>query len=165
MPLTHTLVVSIACYCYARFMKRFTGHKEPWGEFVDVKINAPDLLGQEVNRKKKGRVWISGVCDPYQPLEAKYRLTTKCLEILIKNNWPIAVQTRSPLVLRDIDTICPFFSGLNAYRKGNSIVAIQSPSPNGLQYPIPQCGEHRLYLQSAAVLIVLFLFLFAQFMV
>lgn len=29
-------------YCYARFMKRFTGHKEPWGDFVDIKINAPD---------------------------------------------------------------------------------------------------------------------------
>ena len=43
-------------YCYARFMKRFTGHKEPWGEFVDVKINAPDLLQQEINRKPPGRV-------------------------------------------------------------------------------------------------------------
>ena len=38
-----------ACtYCYARFMKRFSGHKEPWGQFVDVKINAPDLLMREV---------------------------------------------------------------------------------------------------------------------
>jgi len=95
-----------ACsYCYARFMKRFTGHREPWGEFVDVKVNAPDLLGQEINRKKKGRVWISGVCDPYQPLEAKHKLTRKCLKILIENNWPITVQTRSPLVLRDIDLL------------------------------------------------------------
>ena len=31
-------------YCYARFMKRFTGHKEPWGQFIDVKINAPELI-------------------------------------------------------------------------------------------------------------------------
>ena len=44
-----------ACtYCYARFMKRFSGHKEPWGEFVDVKINACDLLPKELGRKKKG---------------------------------------------------------------------------------------------------------------
>ena len=86
-------------------MKRFTGHKEPWGEFVDVKINASDLLRQEIKRKKKGRVWISGVCDPYQPLEAKYELTRKCLGILIENNWPVTVQTRSPLVLRDIDLL------------------------------------------------------------
>lgn len=93
-----------ACsYCYARFMKRFSGHKESWGEFVDVKINAPDLLLLEIQKKKKGNVWISGVCDPYQPLEAKYRLTRKCLEILVHNNWPTIIQTRSPLVLRDVD--------------------------------------------------------------
>jgi DNA repair photolyase len=95
-----------ACsYCYARFMKRFTGHREFWGEFVDVKVNAPDLLQQEIMRKKKGGVWVSGVCDPYQPLEAKYKITRKCLEILIGNNWPITVQTRSPLVTRDADLL------------------------------------------------------------
>ena len=95
-----------ACsYCYARFMKRFTGHQEPWGEFVDVKINAADLLRQQIEKKKKGRVWISGVCDPYQPLEGKYRLTRKCLEILIGHGWPVTVQTKSPLVLRDIDLL------------------------------------------------------------
>jgi DNA repair photolyase len=92
-------------YCYARFMKRFTGHKEPWGEFVDVKINAPDLLRKEVKKKQAGRVWVSGVCDPYQPLERKYQLTRKCLEILIENDWPITIQTRSPLVLRDIELL------------------------------------------------------------
>ena len=90
-------------YCYARFMKRFTGHKEPWGEFVDVKINAPDLLKHEIDKRPPGRVWISGVCDPYQPLETAYELTRKCLEILVQYGWPITVQTKSPLVLRDID--------------------------------------------------------------
>ena len=92
-------------YCYARFMKRFTGHKEPWGEFVDVKINASDLLQVEIKRKKRGRVWISGVCDPYQSLEAKYKLSRRCLEILEQHNWPVTVQTRSPLILRDIDIL------------------------------------------------------------
>lgn len=58
-------------YCYARFMKRTTGHKEQWGKFVDVKINAPELLRREIDRKTPGRVWISGVCDPYQLIEAK----------------------------------------------------------------------------------------------
>jgi DNA repair photolyase len=86
-------------------MKRFTGHKEAWGDFVDIKINAPDLLKNEIQRKKKGTVWISGVCDPYQPLEARYRLTRKCLDILVQNDWPIAIQTRSPLVLRDMDIL------------------------------------------------------------
>ena len=95
-----------ACsYCYARFMKRFTGHKEPWGNFVDVKINAPDLLLVEITKKKRRRVWVSGVCDPYQPLEEEYKLTRQCLEILAQNNWPVIIQTRSPLVLRDIDIL------------------------------------------------------------
>lgn len=93
-----------ACsYCYARFMKRFTGHKEPWGQFVDVKITAPDLLRTQVRKKKMGRVWISGVCDPYQPVEAQYQITRQCLEILAQHQWPVTVQTRSPLVVRDMD--------------------------------------------------------------
>jgi len=95
-----------ACsYCYARFMKRFSGHKEPWGQFVDAKINAADLLRSEINKKKRAKVWISGVCDPYQPLERKYELTRKCLEILAQNDWPVVIQTRSPLVLRDMDIL------------------------------------------------------------
>jgi DNA repair photolyase len=92
-------------YCYAHFMKKFTGHQEPWGQFVDVKVNAPELLMHEITKKKVDRVWISGVCDPYQPLEAKYKLTRQCLEILAQNNWPVTVQTRSPLVLRDLDIL------------------------------------------------------------
>lgn len=95
-----------ACvYCYAKFMKRFTGHAEPWGAFVDVKVNAAELLAKEVMKKKRGRVWISGVCDPYQPLERKYRLTRRCLAVLVENGWPITVQTKSPLVLRDLDIL------------------------------------------------------------
>jgi DNA repair photolyase len=89
-------------YCYAKFMKRFTGHREPWGAFVDVKINAPELLAREVKKKRKGRVWMSGVCDAYQPLERKYLLTGRCLEILVEQGWPVTIQTKSPLVLRDI---------------------------------------------------------------
>jgi DNA repair photolyase len=92
-------------YCYAKFMKRFTGHRERWGEFVDVKTNAPELLSREVKKKRIGRVWISGVCDPYQPLEKKYMLTKRCLAILVENGWPFTVQTKSPLVLRDIGIV------------------------------------------------------------
>lgn len=53
-------------YCYAAFMRRFTEHRERWGEFVDVKINAHDLLAKAFRRKPMGRTWLSGVCDPYQ---------------------------------------------------------------------------------------------------
>lgn len=95
-------------YCYAAFMRRFTGHKEKWGEFVDVKINAPELLAKEIKRKQLGRVWVSGVCDPYQVVEKRYELTRKCLEILVKNQWPVTIQTKSSLVLRDIEILEKF---------------------------------------------------------
>ena len=95
-------------YCYAAFMKRFTGHREPWGEFVDVKINAPELLAGEIRKKRVGRVWVSGVCDPYQAAEKKYRLTRRCLEVLLENQWPVNIQTKSFLVLRDIGILGRF---------------------------------------------------------
>lgn len=96
-------------YCYARlFMRRYSGHKEPWGEFVDVKINAPELLRKQLERAKKGVVWISSVCDPYQPLEAKYRLTRKCLRELAGRQFPVNIQTKSKLVLRDLDLFQEF---------------------------------------------------------
>jgi DNA repair photolyase len=108
--LDYTINPYIGCehgcrYCYARFMKRFTNHREKWGEFVDVKINAPDLLKLEIEKRRVGRVWISGTCDPYQPLEKKYELTRKCLEILSKHAMPVTVQTKSPLVMRDLELL------------------------------------------------------------
>jgi len=96
-------------YCYARlFMRRYSGHKEPWGEFVDVKINAPDVLRKQLKRAKRGTVWISSVCDPYQPLEAKYELTRRCLKELLENQFPVNIQTKSTLVLRDLDLLKDF---------------------------------------------------------
>lgn len=92
-------------YCYARFMKRFTGHKEAWGEFVDVKINAPILLQQEITKRRVGRVWVSGTCDPYQPLEKEYGLTRRCLELLFDHGWPVTIQTKSSLLLRDMQSL------------------------------------------------------------
>lgn len=95
-------------YCYARFMKRFTRHSEEWGEFVDVKINAIQLLEREIKKKRTGRVWISGVCDPYQPIERRYQLTKKCLKILSKYSWPVEIQTKSPLIVRDLELLREF---------------------------------------------------------
>ena len=90
-------------YCYASFMKRFTGHKEPWGEFVDIKVNAPDLMKKQLRRARMGLVAIGTVTDPYQPLERKYRITRRILKALLERQFPVNVLTRSPLCLRDID--------------------------------------------------------------
>ena len=93
-------------YCYAKlFIPRYSGHGEPWGTFVDVKTNAPDLLRKQLRRAKRGTVWLSSVCDPYQPLEAKYLLTRRCLEVLADHEFPVQVQSKSILLLRDIEIL------------------------------------------------------------
>jgi len=99
-----------ACvYCYARFMRRFTGHDEPWGYFLDVKINAPEILARELTRKpKRGVVLLGSVTDAYQPVEQKYRLTRAILEILLQHDFPVFVLTKSDLVVRDLDLFKQF---------------------------------------------------------
>ena len=143
-------------YCYARFMKRFTGHREAWGQFVDVKINAPDLLRREITKKKPGKVWISGVCDPYQPLEAKYKLTRQCLEILAQNNWPVVVQTRSPLVLRDIDILKTgrdFEVGLSVTTADDSIRKLFEPDAPPIKDRIMALDElHKAGIRTYAMI-------------
>ena len=95
-------------YCYATFMKKYTGHTEPWGGFVDVKTNAPEILQRQLKRASMGRVMISSVTDAYQPIESKYKLTRQCLEILLQYQFPVDILTKSPLVLRDTDLIKKF---------------------------------------------------------
>lgn len=96
-------------YCYAEpITKRFSFHREPWGKFVDVKVNALEVLKKELPRKSKGKVFISSLTDAYQPLEKKYELTRKILEMLLKFQFPVCIQTKSSLVARDIDLLKKF---------------------------------------------------------
>jgi len=143
-------------YCYAHFMKRFSGHKEPWGQFVDVKVNAPDLLRREISRKRKDRVWVSGVCDPYQPLEAKYKLTRQCLEILAQNNWPVTVQTRSPLVLRDVDILREgkdFEAGMSVTTADEDMRKIFEPNAPPIKERVRALDElHRAGIRTFAMI-------------
>lgn len=95
-------------YCYARFMKRFTNHKEEWGTFVDAKINAPNLIPTDTTRYKGKLIFLSSVTDPYIPLERKYKLTRKIIEKLIPLEPNLGIQTKSDLVLRDVDLFKKF---------------------------------------------------------
>lgn len=92
-------------YCYARFMKRFSGHEEPWGQFLDIKINAPDLLAREVKRRPPGTIFFSSVCDAYQPAEMRYKLSRECLRILVDAGFHPSILTKSKLVARDFDIL------------------------------------------------------------
>jgi len=90
-------------------MKRFTGHTEKWGEFVDVKINASEILVKELSRNpKRGVVLIGSVTDAYQPAERKYKITRNILEVLLRYDFPISILTKSDLVIRDIDLLKRF---------------------------------------------------------
>ncbi|NIN63861.1 MAG: radical SAM protein [Anaerolineae bacterium] len=92
-------------YCYATFMKRFTGHQEEWGTFVDVRVNAAQVLARQLKRAKPGNITFGTVTDAYQPLEERYCITRACLEVLLDYDFPVTVLTKSALVLRDLDLI------------------------------------------------------------
>ncbi len=93
-----------ACvYCYARFMQRFHPHDEPWGAFVDVKANAVEVLKRQLRRAEPGTVFVSSACDGWQPVEAEWRLTRRCCELLLERGFQVHVLTKSALVLRDLD--------------------------------------------------------------
>lgn len=95
-----------ACqYCYASFMKRFTNHPEPWGEFIDVKT-WPEIKHPEKYAGKEA--FLCSVTDPYQPSEAKYKRTRALLEQLQGSGVSISIATKSDLVLRDLDLIRTF---------------------------------------------------------
>ncbi|MBR0233046.1 MAG: radical SAM mobile pair protein B [Synergistaceae bacterium] len=97
---------SHACkYCYASFMKRFTNHSEPWGEFLDVKY-WPEIKHAEKYAGKEA--FFGSVTDCYQPCESKYRRTRALLEQLKGSRIKISIATKSDLVLRDLDLIKTF---------------------------------------------------------
>jgi DNA repair photolyase len=84
------------------------------------------------------------VCDPYQPLEARYKITRQCLEILAEQDWPVIIQTRSPLVLRDLDifrSATDFEVGLSVTTADDSIRRIFEPHAPSIDDRIAALGE------------------------
>jgi DNA repair photolyase len=90
-------------YCYARFMQRFHPHAEPWGRFVDVKVNAPEILTVQLRRLPPGDVFTCSACDGWQPVEDKYQLTRACCRLLLDAGFRLSILTKNRLVLRDLD--------------------------------------------------------------
>jgi DNA repair photolyase len=92
-------------YCYARFMQRFHPHPEPWGEFVDVKTNAVEVLRRQLRRASPGDVFMSSACDGWQPIEEERKLTRECCRLLLERGFQVNILTKSSLVLRDLDIL------------------------------------------------------------
>lgn len=72
---------------------------------MKAKINIAEILSNQLEKLPKGVVGLSTVTDPYQPLETKLQLTRKCIELLLNHKFPVSIQTKSTLVLRDKDLI------------------------------------------------------------
>lgn len=89
-------------YCYASFMKRFTGHTEPWGTFLDIK-HWPAIKNPQ--KYKNQRVVIGSVTDGYLPQEKQIGNTRRILEQLKNSGAEILICTKSDLVLRDIELL------------------------------------------------------------
>ncbi|MEC0231831.1 SPL family radical SAM protein [Paenibacillus alba] len=109
---SHTLNPYTGCvfacsYCYVRQMPVALFRDEGWGDFVDVKDNAAELLAKELARaESRGpvKIFMSSATDPYQPIEHKERITRSLLEVMSVHPPDfLFVQTRSPLVTRDAD--------------------------------------------------------------
>lgn len=125
-------------YCYADFIRRFQNIKEKWGDFVYPKINCPELLKKELKKNKPGHIWLSSVCDCYTPIEGKFKLTRKILEIIAtspyKNKFTIEILTKSALVKRDFDLIkklnCELGLSINTLdEKASKIIEPLASSP------------------------------------
>lgn len=93
-----------ACkYCYVRFFLKGDGE---WGEWVRTRDHAKDRIATDLKKIGPTRLAIGTMTDPYQPIEAKRKITRTCLEILQKCNLKkVGIFTRCPLVRRDIDII------------------------------------------------------------
>jgi DNA repair photolyase len=92
-------------YCYARFMGKYSHPGEPWGSFVDVKVNSQEVLRKDLAKNTPGRIFLSSVTDCYQPLESKYLLTQKILQAVKDFSYPVSILTKSSLAQRDLKLI------------------------------------------------------------
>ena len=96
-------------YCYVREYPNALHKPEEWGGWVTPKLNAPELLWSQRHKLHGARVFMASATDPYQPLERQYRLTRRCLEVLLLcPTTDVILHTRSPLVLQDLELLKAF---------------------------------------------------------
>src|SRR5437660_5228907 len=125
-------------YCYARPTNEYLGFSAglDFESKIMVKTNAPELLRAELEspRWQSQTLVMSGVTDPYQPIERKLRITRGCLEVLVKFRNPVAIITKNHLVTRDVDLLCEL-------AKHNAVavnLTVTSLDPNLQQVLVPR---------------------------
>lgn len=101
-------------YCYAAAFSPNHKMRQDWGKWVIFKENAAEVLAKELetwcqkNPNQPPRIYMSSVTDPYQPLESKHQLTRSLLEVMLDYRPHLVIQTRSPIITRDIDYLQRF---------------------------------------------------------
>ncbi len=101
-------------YCYAAAFSPNSKMRQDWGNWVIIKQNAGELLKKELERwhqknpNQPPKIYMSSVTDPYQPIESKEKLTRQLLSTLVQYQPQLVIQTRSPMITRDIDILQQF---------------------------------------------------------
>src|SRR5262245_59370919 len=97
---------SFGCtYCYAAFLPQNRRPKEDWGKWFQAKVNAVEVARKQAKKAAGQAVYMSSVTDPYMPVERSLHLTRGILEALLPHQPRLLVQTRGPLVVRDLDLL------------------------------------------------------------
>jgi DNA repair photolyase len=92
-------------YCYAAFLPQNRRPVADWGRWLTAKANAVALAGRQARKVAGAAVYMSSVTDPYLPAERGLMLSRGILEALVPHQPRLVVQTRGPLVVRDIDLL------------------------------------------------------------
>lgn len=136
-------------YCYAAFFARSREKVDNWGHWVTVKENALVLL----RKKRKGgslcgrTIYLSSVTDPYQPIERTLEITRAILKELADYHQPrLVVQTRSPLVTRDLDV-------LGRFETIQVNVTVTTDDDEVRRAFEPSCPNNRVRLKAVAELV------------
>lgn len=95
-------------YCYAMFLPQNRRPKEDWGRWFQAKVNAVELAKLHAKKVADRAVYMSSVTDPYMSIERTLKLTRGILEAMIPHQPRLLVQTRGPLVVRDLDLLKEF---------------------------------------------------------
>jgi DNA repair photolyase len=138
---------AFAChYCYAAFFAPTQHQQDRWGEWVQVKANALELLQKKRRRPLVNcSIYMSSVTDPYQPIERRLELTRALLKELVEHHQVrLVIQTRSPLITRDVDLLRRF-----PYARVNMTVTTDDEDVRKAFEPMCPSNEQRLSAISA----------------
>ncbi|WP_066048543.1 SPL family radical SAM protein [Robertmurraya korlensis] len=154
---THSLNPYSGCgfsckYCYVREMPIQKYKEIPWGNWIDIKTNAVENYQKEIKllrkRNKSINIFMSSATDPYQPIERRVNITRGILEEMIENPPDfLQIQTRSPLVTRDIDLLgklkekCEVLVSITIETDREDIKQIFAPLAPGIQLRLKALRE------------------------